>query len=241
MYLSLQVGSGSVEKKYRVLQADPHSLIIRIIWTSLHWLWGGESEPIYSVARRLCVQPSHKVLTATLQPLSHIFFYNPYNQKIHIMDWNLNLIDSLFMFMLKATWGITWCLVQKWCCCLPCNHCINWTWVVEEILAFGTRLRSTHCKEFNYLKPCRPAYFVRTTQLLPHPGHEWLILQDPKRRDDVFLYGGEPGPHVHRVSRLHNVFHAVFDLFNISIICETMPEREREINKIKNPNIKNIQ
>ena len=22
------------------------------------------------------------------------------------------------------------------CCCLPCNHCSNWTWVVEEILAF---------------------------------------------------------------------------------------------------------
>ena len=21
------------------------------------------------------------------------------------------------------------------CCCLPCNHCSNWTWVVEEILA----------------------------------------------------------------------------------------------------------
>ena len=55
------------------------------------------------------------------------------------------------------------------CCCLPCNHCSNWTWVVEEILAFGTRLLSTHCREFNYLKLCRPAYFVRTTQLLPHP------------------------------------------------------------------------
>ena len=36
--------------------------------------------------------------------------------------------------------------------------------LLEEILAFGTRLRSTHCREFNYLKLCRPAYFVRTTQ-----------------------------------------------------------------------------
>ena len=26
------------------------------------------------------------------------------------------------------------------CCCLPCNHCSNWTWVVEEILVFGNRL-----------------------------------------------------------------------------------------------------
>ena len=32
------------------------------------------------------------------------------------------------------------------CCCLPCNHCSNWTWVIEEIWAFGTRLRSTHCR-----------------------------------------------------------------------------------------------
>ena len=26
-----------------------------------------------------------------------------------------------------------------------------------------------HCSEFHYLKLFRPAYFVRTTQLLPHP------------------------------------------------------------------------
>ena len=51
------------------------------------------------------------------------------------------------------------------CCCLPCNHCSNWTQVVKEILTFGTRLRSTHCKKLNYLKLCGPAYFVRTTQL----------------------------------------------------------------------------
>ena len=37
---------------------------------------------------------------------------------------------------------------------------------------FGNMLRSTHCREFLYVKLCRPAYFVRTTQLLPHPGHE---------------------------------------------------------------------
>ena len=30
-------------------------------------------------------------------------------------------------------------------CCLQCNHCSKWTWVVEEIFAFGNRLRSTHC------------------------------------------------------------------------------------------------
>ena len=49
------------------------------------------------------------------------------------------------------------------CCCLPCDHCSNWTWVVEEILAYSIKLRFTHCREFHYLKLCRPAYFVRTT------------------------------------------------------------------------------
>ena len=74
------------------------------------------------------------------------------------------------------------------CCCrLLCNHCSNWTWVVKEILAFGTRLRSTHCWELNYLKLCRPAYFVRTNQLLSYPGHEYLVgininLLDPHQR-----------------------------------------------------------
>ena len=33
------------------------------------------------------------------------------------------------------------------CCCLPCNHCSNFTWVVEEILAYGNRLRSTPCRD----------------------------------------------------------------------------------------------
>ena len=37
-------------------------------------------------------------------------------------------------------------------------------------MVIGCVLRT--CREFNYLKLCRPAYFVRTTQLLPHPGLE---------------------------------------------------------------------
>ena len=44
--------------------------------------------------------------------------------------------------------------------------------LLKKFWPFGTKLRSTHCREFNYLKLCRPAYFIRTTQLLPHPGHE---------------------------------------------------------------------
>ena len=52
------------------------------------------------------------------------------------------------------------------CCSLPCNNCSKWTWVVEEILAFGTRLRSTHCWEFNYLKLCRPATITSISTIL---------------------------------------------------------------------------
>ena len=44
--------------------------------------------------------------------------------------------------------------------------------LLKKCWPFVTRLRSAHCREFNYLKLCRPAYFIRTTQLLPHPGHE---------------------------------------------------------------------
>ena len=47
------------------------------------------------------------------------------------------------------------------CFCVPCHYCAHCT--------YGIRLRSTHCKE--YLVVCRPAYFFRTTQYLPHPVH----------------------------------------------------------------------
>ena len=40
--------------------------------------------------------------------------------------------------------------MRRLCCCLPCNHFSNWAWVVEDSLAFW--LRSTHCREFLYLK-----------------------------------------------------------------------------------------
>ena len=35
--------------------------------------------------------------------------------------------------------------------------------LLKKFWPVGTRLRSTHCREFNYLKLCRPAYFIRTT------------------------------------------------------------------------------
>ena len=81
------------------------------------------------------------------------------------------------------------------CCCLPCNHCSNWTWVVEEILPFGTRMRCTHCRVFNYLKLCRSTYFIRTTQLLPHPGHDHLSRLGEKT-DTLSLFFPNPDLHV---------------------------------------------
>ena len=38
-------------------------------------------------------------------------------------------------------------LSSHWCCCLPCNHRTKSIWVLEEMLTFGNRLRSTHCRE----------------------------------------------------------------------------------------------
>ena len=34
--------------------------------------------------------------------------------------------------------------VVYYVCCLLCEHCSNWTWVIEEVLAYCNRLRSTH-------------------------------------------------------------------------------------------------
>ena len=49
--------------------------------------------------------------------------------------------------------------------------------LVKKFWPFGNRLRATHCREFLYMKLCRPAYFVRTTKLLTHPGHEeWQVF-----------------------------------------------------------------
>ena len=52
------------------------------------------------------------------------------------------------------------------CCCLPCNHCSNWTWKVEEMFANGNRVNSMQCRDLRYFKLRRPANFVGTTQLL---------------------------------------------------------------------------
>ena len=92
----------------------------------------------------------HKICIMYTWVFFFIFFRTPH----------LRILGSSFTFSPSS------CKCCCCCCCLPCNHCSNWTWFVKEILAFGTRLRSTHCKEFNYLKLSRPAYFIRTTQLL---------------------------------------------------------------------------
>ena len=66
-------------------------------------------------------------------------------------------------------------MVYCCCCCLPCTIVAIGHGMLKKFWPFGTRLRSTHFREFNYLKLCRPAYFIRTTQLLPHPSHGTYI------------------------------------------------------------------
>ena len=38
--------------------------------------------------------------------------------------------------------------------------------VLKKVSPFGNRMRSTHCREFLYMKLCSPAYYARTTQFL---------------------------------------------------------------------------
>ena len=96
------------------------------------------------------------------------FFYNSY---CHINGHRSLEIVYLFHCQLPACHERGG---EKWLCyilLLPFNHCINWTWVFEEILVYGIRLRATHCREFHYLKLYKTAYLFRTTQLLHHPGY----------------------------------------------------------------------
>ena len=59
------------------------------------------------------------------------------------------------------------------CCCLLCEQCIsNLIWVNEEILIYGNRLRSTHCREFPTFSLFKPLHSVRTTQVLPYGQHQ---------------------------------------------------------------------
>ena len=60
---------------------------------------------------------------------------------------------------------------ERWNCKLIHSRCVvvyHVTIVAMDIGwrnfgLFGNRLRSTHCREFLYVKLCRPAYFVRIT------------------------------------------------------------------------------
>ena len=70
--------------------------------------------------------------------------------------WHLNLNKQMFFLLLYFRPSFNLIVLQCCCCCLPCNNCSNWAWVVEEHLANGNRLRSTHCRELNYVKLCRP-------------------------------------------------------------------------------------
>ena len=61
------------------------------------------------------------------------------DRKNEILSPN-KILQNTFLFTNYKVLELLWC-------CIPCGHCSNWTWVVGDILAFGTRLRSTHCRE----------------------------------------------------------------------------------------------
>ena len=52
----------------------------------------------------------------------------------------------------------TFCLPLSCCCCsLSCHHWCNLTRLLKKFWPLGNRLRSTHYREFLYMKLCRPA------------------------------------------------------------------------------------
>ena len=98
------------------------------------------------------------IISCKLQVI--VFFsYRMSNMDLSVYNRHLpglQIVLSKVRIVILLVHLIFWVDSRNRCCrCLPCNHCSNWTWVVEEILAFGTRLRSTHCSEFYYLKLCR--------------------------------------------------------------------------------------
>ena len=98
------------------------------------------------------------------------------------------MIHFLVLWLFRCNFFLNSC-----CCCLPCNNCSNYTWVVEEILAFSNRLRSTHCREILYMKLCMPAYYVITTQLLfitsPWP---WVFMLVKIKRAPIKVISLDP-------------------------------------------------
>ena len=75
------------------------------------------------------------------------------------------------------------------CCCLPCNHCSNWTWVVEEIFVFCKRLRSTPCR---YLYWTANFYSIITS---PWPwvvaGFAYYVIQRNDTINDNIFHNSE--------------------------------------------------
>ena len=69
----------------------------------------------------------------------------------------LNICCCVILRIFTLLLGLSIVVSVVCCCCLPCNHCSHFlTWLVGR----NFWLRSTHFREFHYLKLCNPAYFV---------------------------------------------------------------------------------
>ena len=101
------------------------------------------------------------------------------------------------------------------CCCYHVTIVAIGHGLLKKFGLFGNRLRSTHCREFLYMKQCRPAYFNRTTQLLPYPGHE--------QRQVCILFHSTKCPHQRQY------FPYVGCWFPLSIVCQSESVESREM------------
>ena len=65
-----------------------------------------------------------------------------------VRDRGKNCISFVFPFCQSCSSSTHRWRINGWCG-LPCGHRSKLTWVVQEILTCGNRLRSTHCRNFS--------------------------------------------------------------------------------------------
>ena len=89
-------------------------------------------------------------------PFPDVFFHLRIFEPTVSLNWQnfLKVFKHSFRCSYSRIYNFPWLCGQQNCLSWPCNHCRNWTWVVKEILAYGDRLRSTHCRD-NYKNTCR--------------------------------------------------------------------------------------
>ena len=99
------------------------------------------------------------------------------------LPWNANTMslfeESLYYRLTNSQW--TNCpkiINQTGFYFLPFNHCSNYTRVVEIILAYGNRVRSTHCGEISFFETMQSRILLQNYSILTSPW-PWVVVWIP--------------------------------------------------------------